>query len=306
MSYLKSCFHFNDITALNYSYPQVCLIDLAGSERASLTGASGERLVEANNINKSLSTLGDVIKALSSDKDKVGGGFVPYRNSVLTWLLKDSLGGNSKTSMLATVSPTDASFNESMSTLRYVERAKQIFTNAKINETSQDPAFIAELQKQIKNLKDSLGSANSQYALREIEFKAQLSSFLPVKASLPETGNDSCTECATQRAEVQRLLKLVDVKQRIIADFEDVLGDHAIDGQPGGTGGGDRLKALVLNYKREKDLMTSHLTDLKTRFRCDTLRSPFFSVIVSCYLIMFFYSYLYFICFILSFFPFYY
>ena len=137
------------------------MVDLAGSERASLTGASGERLVEANNINKSLSTLGDVIKALSSaEKDKPG--FVPYRNSILTWLLKDSLGGNSKTSMLATIAPTDASFNESMSTLRYIERAKFITTCAVINETSQDPAFVAMLQKQVQQLRESLAAAQAQ------------------------------------------------------------------------------------------------------------------------------------------------
>jgi kinesin family protein 1 len=150
---------------------KVSLVDLAGSERASLTGAHGGRLVEANNINKSLSALGDVIKALSTTTDK---GFVPYRNSVLTWLLKDSLEGNSKTSMLATISPTDTSFNESMSTLRYIERAKLIFTNAKINETSQDPAFVLDLQRQILFLKQSVSTANDKYIVRELEFKIQL------------------------------------------------------------------------------------------------------------------------------------
>jgi hypothetical protein len=98
---------------------KVSLVDLAGSERVNSSGATGDRLKEATNINKSLSTLGDVINALSEKSSGGESSFIPYRNSTLTWLLKDSLGGNSKTSMLATISPSDANYGESMSTLRY-------------------------------------------------------------------------------------------------------------------------------------------------------------------------------------------
>lgn len=93
---------------------EVNLIDLAGSERASGTGATGDRLKEGSAINKSLSALGNVITALAKGKP------APYRDSVLTKLLANSLGGNSKTIMIAAVSPADINYDESLSTLRYV------------------------------------------------------------------------------------------------------------------------------------------------------------------------------------------
>merc|ERR1719189_334964 len=104
------------------------LIDLAGSERVNKTGVFGTRLEELKKINKSLSALGDVISALSQNQK-----FVPYNNSVLTTLLKESLGGNSKTIMIATISPTMENFQESLSTLRYAARVKKISTNATRN-----------------------------------------------------------------------------------------------------------------------------------------------------------------------------
>lgn len=95
---------------------RISLVDLAGSERANATGATGQRLKEGALINKSLTTLGRVISALAaSSSGKVEK--VPYRDSVLTWLLKDSLGGNSKTAMIAAISPAD--YEETLSTLRY-------------------------------------------------------------------------------------------------------------------------------------------------------------------------------------------
>ena len=105
---------------------RISLVDLAGSERAGKTGVTGDRLKEGSNINKSLTTLGLVISALaemSSNKKKT---FVPYRDSTLTWLLKDNLGGNSKTVMVATISPAVDNYEESLSTLRYADRAKRI------------------------------------------------------------------------------------------------------------------------------------------------------------------------------------
>ena len=96
------------------------MVDLAGSERAVKTGAVGERLKEGSNINKSLTTLGLVISKLSDQSSsKAKDKFVPYRDSVLTWLLKDNLGGNSKTVMVATVSPAADNYEETLSTLRY-------------------------------------------------------------------------------------------------------------------------------------------------------------------------------------------
>ena len=103
------------------------LVDLAGSERAVKTGAVGDRLKEGSNINKSLTTLGLVISKLADSASTRSGKeqFVPYRDSVLTWLLKDNLGGNSKTVMVATISPAADNYEESLSTLRYADRAKR-------------------------------------------------------------------------------------------------------------------------------------------------------------------------------------
>ncbi|NXJ49596.1 KI16B protein, partial [Spizaetus tyrannus] len=145
---------------------KIHLVDLAGSERADATGATGVRLKEGGNINKSLVTLGNVISALAdlsqdatnplSKKKQV---FVPYRDSVLTWLLKDSLGGNSKTIMIATISPADVNYGETLSTLRYANRAKNIINKPTINE---DPnvKLIRELRAEIARLKALLAQGN--------------------------------------------------------------------------------------------------------------------------------------------------
>ncbi|KAL2305718.1 hypothetical protein Nmel_003605, partial [Mimus melanotis] len=132
---------------------KIHLVDLAGSERADATGATGVRLKEGGNINKSLVTLGNVISALATNPlSKKKQVFVPYRDSVLTWLLKDSLGGNSKTIMIATISPADVNYGETLSTLRYANRAKNIINKPTINE---DPnvKLIRELRAEIARLK---------------------------------------------------------------------------------------------------------------------------------------------------------
>ena len=174
---------------------RVQLVDLAGSERVDTSGATGERLKEASQINKALTTLGRVIQALaaradgpqggggglhhrrstigqygtltSSRRSVIGGpthsrresegGFVPFRDSVLTWLLKESLGGNSRTLMLATVSPSDVNCDETLSTLRYASRAKSIVNKARVNE---DPN--AELIRSLKAEVDALRARLAQ------------------------------------------------------------------------------------------------------------------------------------------------
>ncbi|XP_035032726.1 kinesin-like protein KIF1A isoform X13 [Hippoglossus stenolepis] len=143
---------------------KISLVDLAGSERADSTGATGTRLKEGANINKSLTTLGKVISALAEDtgpnknkKKKKVESFIPYRDSVLTWLLRENLGGNSRTAMVAALSPADINYDETLSTLRYADRAKQIRCNAVINE---DPSnrLVRELKEEVSRLKDLLFS----------------------------------------------------------------------------------------------------------------------------------------------------
>ncbi|XP_069802979.1 kinesin-like protein KIF17 isoform X2 [Dendropsophus ebraccatus] len=127
------------------------LVDLAGSERQSKTGATGERLKEATKINLSLSALGNVISALVDGKSK----HIPYRDSKLTRLLQDSLGGNTKTLMVACLSPADNNYDETLSTLRYANRAKNIKNKPRINEDPKD-ALLREYQEEIKKLKAML------------------------------------------------------------------------------------------------------------------------------------------------------
>eukprot|EP00106_Octopus_bimaculoides_P022066 XP_014789508.1 PREDICTED: kinesin-like protein KIF17 [Octopus bimaculoides] len=131
------------------------LVDLAGSERQVKTGASGDRLKEASKINLSLSALGNVISALVNSKVK----HIPYRDSRLTRLLQDSLGGNTKTLMVACLSPADNNYDETLSTLRYANRAKNIKNKPKINEDPKD-VLLREYQEEITKLKALLMGQN--------------------------------------------------------------------------------------------------------------------------------------------------
>ncbi|XP_063079480.1 kinesin-like protein KIF1A [Engraulis encrasicolus] len=142
---------------------KISLVDLAGSERADSTGAKGTRLKEGANINKSLTTLGKVISALAevdsapnkNKKKKKVESFIPYRDSVLTWLLRENLGGNSRTAMVAALSPADINYDETLSTLRYADRAKQIRCNAVINEDPNN-RLVRELKEEVARLKELL------------------------------------------------------------------------------------------------------------------------------------------------------
>jgi Kinesin motor domain len=155
---------------------RIRLVDLAGSERAKATEATGQRLREGSNINKSLTTLGRVIAALADPKQQRPGGrrtreVVPYRDSILTWLLKDSLGGNSKTAMIACVAPAD--YDETLSTLRYADQAKRIRTRAVVNQdhvsAAERDAQIAEMTEQIRVLQFTV----NQNAASKRESEAQ-------------------------------------------------------------------------------------------------------------------------------------
>uniref|UniRef100_A0A8C1FTR9 plus-end-directed kinesin ATPase n=1 Tax=Cyprinus carpio carpio TaxID=630221 RepID=A0A8C1FTR9_CYPCA len=157
----KRCDSDTDNTSEKVS--KISLVDLAGSERADSTGAKGTRLKEGANINKSLTTLGKVISALAevdsapnkNKKKKKVESFIPYRDSVLTWLLRENLGGNSRTAMVAALSPADINYDETLSTLRYADRAKQIRCNAVINEDPNN-RLVRELKEEVSRLKDLL------------------------------------------------------------------------------------------------------------------------------------------------------
>jgi hypothetical protein len=161
---------------------RIRLVDLAGSERAKATEATGQRLREGGNINKSLTTLGRVIAALADPKhgrvhnsNRKNRDIVPYRDSILTWLLKDSLGGNSKTAMIACIAPSD--YDETLSTLRYADQAKRIRTQAIVNQdhvsSAEKDAQITEMQETIRSLRWTLnqqqqnGSVSVMKAMQE-------------------------------------------------------------------------------------------------------------------------------------------
>ncbi|XP_072263895.1 kinesin-like protein KIF1A isoform X7 [Pyxicephalus adspersus] len=156
--------HDADTQTTTEKVSKISLVDLAGSERADSTGAKGTRLKEGANINKSLTTLGKVISALAEmdsgtnkNKKKKKTDFIPYRDSVLTWLLRENLGGNSRTAMVAALSPADINYDETLSTLRYADRAKQIRCNAVINEDPNN-RLIRELKDEVARLRELLGA----------------------------------------------------------------------------------------------------------------------------------------------------
>lgn len=148
----------------NVKMGKLQLVDLAGSERQSRTQASGQRLKEATKINLSLSVLGNVISALVDGKST----HIPYRNSKLTRLLQDSLGGNSKTVMCATISPSDINYMETISTLRYASRAKNIQNRMRVNEEPKD-ALLRHFQEEIARLRKQLEENSHEDQITEEE-----------------------------------------------------------------------------------------------------------------------------------------
>eukprot|EP01062_Namystynia_karyoxenos_P044085 TRINITY_DN32352_c2_g1_i1.p1 TRINITY_DN32352_c2_g1~~TRINITY_DN32352_c2_g1_i1.p1 ORF type:complete len:1092 (+),score=407.52 TRINITY_DN32352_c2_g1_i1:124-3399(+) len=156
-------------------YAHINLVDLAGSERIKMSGAEGERFHEATRINLSLSTLRRVIDILIESSQKRGNKqVVPYRDSMLTWILSDSLGGNSKTSMVATVSPAASNREDTINTLKYAHKAKDIVNTVYVNEQKTNVAMSA-MQKEIHDLRSRLEVVRSSGESQEMaELQEQL------------------------------------------------------------------------------------------------------------------------------------
>ncbi|XP_030805867.1 kinesin-like protein KIF18A isoform X1 [Camarhynchus parvulus] len=177
----------------NIRIAKMSLIDLAGSERAKATSAKGARFVEGTNINRSLLALGNVINALADPKSKK---HIPYRNSKLTRLLKDSLGGNCRTVMIAAISPSSLFYDDTYNTLKYANRAKDIKSSLKSNVVSLDShisqyaRICNEQKKEILMLKEKL---------REYEEK---------QASIPEKHN-TAELSNNQRIEIERYKEIL-------------------------------------------------------------------------------------------------
>lgn len=206
---------------------RIRLVDLAGSERAKATEATGQRLREGSNINKSLTTLGRVIAALADPKGgtprKGGKGgakaargtragsvdqIVPYRDSILTWLLKDSLGGNSKTAMIACIAPGD--YDETLSTLRYADQAKRIRTRAVVNQdsmsTAERDAQMAAMAEEIRRLQLSV-SDYSQRRERDAAQAAQHAQQHEAREARDAAREARLEEYQTRVATMQRMME---------------------------------------------------------------------------------------------------
>ncbi|XP_047322469.1 kinesin-like protein KIN-12B [Impatiens glandulifera] len=182
---------------------RINLVDLAGSERQKLTGAAGERLKEAGNINKSLSQLGNLINILAEISQTGKPRHIPYRDSRLTFLLQESLGGNAKLAMICAISPAQSCKNETWSTVRFAQRAKAIKNKAVVNEVMQDDVntlreVIKQLRDELVRLKENVNQpkSNSSYstgwnARRSLTL---LKYSLSRPMTLPQTDDDSDEE----------------------------------------------------------------------------------------------------------------
>uniref|UniRef100_A0A8R1DVQ1 Kinesin-like protein n=3 Tax=Caenorhabditis japonica TaxID=281687 RepID=A0A8R1DVQ1_CAEJA len=230
------------------------LVDLAGSERQSKTGATGDRLKEATKINLSLSALGNVISALVDGKSK----HIPYRDSKLTRLLQDSLGGNTKTIMIACVSPSSDNYDETLSTLRYANRAKNIKNKPKINEDPKD-ALLREYQEEIERLKSMVqpGGAGPAAPVFSIEDERK-----KLRAEFEEAMNDLRSEYEKEqssKAELQKDLESLKAEyERANANLDNLNPEEAakkIQQLQDQFIGGEEAGNTQLKQKRMKQLM---------------------------------------------------
>uniref|UniRef100_A0A8R1YVS8 Kinesin-like protein n=1 Tax=Pristionchus pacificus TaxID=54126 RepID=A0A8R1YVS8_PRIPA len=185
---------------------EINLVDLAGSERQDKADTEGDRLKEGIVINQSLTTLGRVIKALAdqqSSKGKKGGNQVPYRDSALTCLLKNALGGNSKTIMIAALSPADDNYEETLSTLRFADRAKSIKTKAVVNESATE-RMIRELKEENLRLQQQIGGGGHSSGSEELEaLKRQLAENQKEMENLQKTWEQKLAEEAGKHSAIE-------------------------------------------------------------------------------------------------------
>ncbi|NWY42419.1 KIF14 protein, partial [Sylvia atricapilla] len=187
------------------------LIDLAGSECCTKAQTTGERLKEGVSINKSLLTLGRVISALSKQSQNGKKAFIPYRESVLTWLLKESLGGNSQTTMIATVSPAASSTEETLSTLRYAKQACSIINIAKVNE-DVNVKLIRELKAEIEKLRAAQKSALNTDREKYRRYLQEITS-LRVELNQQEKNMAEMQRAWKEKLEQAEKRKLEDIKE---------------------------------------------------------------------------------------------
>ena len=204
----------NDLNNYNIStkISKLNLVDLAGSERTKITGAKGKQLEESKKINKSLSALGNVINALTELK---GANHIPYRDSKLTRLLEDSLGGNCKTTMITMISPCQDFINETLSSLSFARRAKKIKNKPKINEEINHKALISQYELQLKNLRNELNKKNE--ILKNNLFVKQVEKLTDDKKNIIKELEETSQLYYKERDEKKKLENKIEI---INKDFE--------------------------------------------------------------------------------------
>ena len=202
------------------------LVDLAGSERIRITGTTGQQLEESKKINKSLLCLGNVINALT---DKKGKNYIPYRDSKLTRLLQDSLGGNCKTTMIAMISPSQDAFSESLSTLYFAQRAKKIKNRPIINEDVNNRALIRKYENELKNLKNELELKNKMLKNNGLVMQLQ-----EEKEQALQDKNEAIRELekASRQYLIEREEKLKLEKKIQMMSEQMITGGHKIEETP--------------------------------------------------------------------------
>uniref|UniRef100_A0A8C8DI21 Kinesin-like protein n=1 Tax=Oryzias sinensis TaxID=183150 RepID=A0A8C8DI21_9TELE len=242
------------------------LVDLAGSERQRKSGATDQRLKEAAKINISLSTLGNVISALIDGKST----HIPYRNSKLTRLLQDSLGGNSKTMMCANIGPADYNYDETICTLRFANRVKNIQNKARINEDLKD-ALIRHLQKEIKDLQEQLkeceeisgpeetdesdyeaGEPGEGRLRRKVEPSEKLSNFIP--NTVKQVSSDKMAE---MQAKIEKERKVLEAELNMTEEERNKAREELEKRE------NDLLKARFPHYLQERHQLLEKLEKLE-------------------------------------------
>ena len=207
------------------------LVDLAGSERVRLSGATGQRLEESKQINRSLSALGNVISALTDTK---GRSHVPYRDSKLTRMLEDSLGGNCRTTMMAMISPALEAMVETLSTLKFANRAKNIKNEARVNEDLDQKSLLRKYERELKKLRAELEARSKNVVdkrrlleLDEQRRRAEADKMVAIRALEARS-----LEFMHEKEEKKRL------EQRIAMLMGQMIRGPRGEGSPGGSGGG--------------------------------------------------------------------
>ncbi|MCQ2818927.1 MAG: hypothetical protein MJ252_16805 [archaeon] len=250
------------------------LVDLAGSERIKVTGAQGKQLEESKNINKSLSALGNVIYALTDPK---GRTHIPYRDSKLTRLLENSLGGNCKTTMIAMISPAQCSFNETLSTLNFAKRAKTLKSKAYINEDIDHNALIRKYEEELKKLRMELEEKNKMLTSNKyiMELKEEKDKMERDKNEVINALHEASESYLRERDEKQKLEEKIQrmnfqliqggekIKIEEMPEFQTLLKKHQILFEKNFTE--EKQKEIKLVNNQQIDIMNSLTIKLNER-----------------------------------------